>query len=110
MKIAKRQLRRIIREAIDNAGNEIPDPTKRQSWKDRMNSMGYTDGLEGKMPVSMSSLEDPNYMAGKKDGERDRMNDPHADRSFIEREEVYEGTSLNDMPSAWKQILKGTLK
>jgi hypothetical protein len=89
MKITKRQLRSIIREAIDNAGNEIPDVTKRQSWKDR--------------------LEDPDYMAGKKAGERDRMNDPHADHSFIEREEVYEGTSPDNMSPAWQQILKGIL-
>ena len=84
MKITKRQLRRIIREAIDKAGNEIPEVTKRQNWKDRMNSMGYTDGLEGMMPVSMSSLKDPDYMAGKKAGERDRMNDPYSEENIAQ--------------------------
>lgn len=107
MKITKRQLSRIIREAIDPREFEEPlggwvgdalhndpdfkhstdtDATKNQNWKDHMNSMGYTDGLEGMMPVSMSSLKDPDYMAGKKAGERDRMNDPYSEENIAQPE------------------------
>ena len=91
MKITKRQLRRIIRETIEQDAADhyaeypegLPKPRSKGASA-RMNSMGYQDGLEGKGPVSMSSYEDPDYMAGKKAGERDRSNDPYADHSFIE--------------------------
>jgi hypothetical protein len=93
MKITKRQLRRIIRETIEQDAADhyaeypegLPDP-RRSSARDRMNSMGYTDGLEGMMPVSMSSLKDPDYMAGKKAGERDRANDPYSEDNIAQPE------------------------
>jgi len=107
MKITKRQLRRIIREAVEQTGHaafvkdfdaaykqpdgsykghpdEAVDPPRSKGARARMNSKGYQDGLDGVMPVSMSSLKDPDYMAGKKAGSRDRSNDPYANHSFTE--------------------------
>jgi len=83
MKITKRQLRRIIREEKTRLLNEQPDVMNQLHTA--IDALIGALGNEGARQELLGIVED------------------------WEGEEVHEGTSPDNMPSAWKQILKGTL-
>ena len=103
MKITKRQLRRIIKEEKQNLLRE--GQAQAEGLYDALDQ--YVTAIDEEMgynvPLEQLKAEVLNFVDGYFE---------QAAQSYkgAEHEGVYEGTSPNDMPSSWKQILKDCLK
>ena len=92
MKITKRQLRRIIKEEKSRLLNE----------QSPLHMSGRNNDVMSQLHTAIDAL------IGALGNEEARQELLGIVEDW-EGEGVYEGTSPDNMPSAWKQILKGTL-
>ena len=111
MKITKRQLRRIIKEERSRLLNEQWDSTATGTNAEQPPRASRSSGahMSGRNQSAMEQLHTAiDALIGELGNE-----EAHMELQGIvdewEGEEVYEGTSENNMPAAWRQILKGTL-
>jgi hypothetical protein len=120
MKITKRQLRRIIREEKRTLMNESRQAAeeKRPLLKSRRllrEGQGQDEALFAALDQYVMVLdEEMGYNVPRDQLKAEVLNFvdgyfAQTDGEQGDNEEVYEGTSPDDMPASWKQILKGTL-
>ena len=127
MKTTKRQLKRIIKEEISR--NILIEKKKKQKLLREAGKEHVWPEVEfpAVNPYDDSPQGPPVHMSGRNQGVMDQLHtaidaligalgNEGARQELLgivedwEREEVYEGTSPDNMPSSWKQILKDCLK